>query len=63
MKLIKFIEALQLIIEVLKTALQEKQSLTKEAINEFLDYFVSTVPDYIKGKLLVSSCESQVILL
>ncbi len=44
---IKFLEALQLLIDVLKTALQEKLFLTKEAINEFLDYFVSTLPDYI----------------
>jgi len=55
---IKFLEALQLIIEVLKTALQEKLFLTKETINEFLDYFVSTLPDYIKVKLSVASCES-----
>lgn len=55
---IKFLEALQLIIEALKTALQEKLFLTKETINEFLDYFVSTLPDYIKAKLSVASCES-----
>ena len=55
---IKFLEALQLIIEALKTALQEKLFLTKETINEFLDYFVSSLPDYIKAKLSVTSCES-----
>lgn len=55
---IKFLEALQLIIEALKTALQEKLFLTKETISEFLDYFVSTLPDYIKVKLSVASCES-----
>lgn len=55
---IKFLEALQFIIEALKTALQEKLFLTKETINEFLDYFVSTLPDYIKAKLSVASCES-----
>ena len=55
---IKFLKALQLIIEALKIALQEKLLLTKETINEFLDYFVSTLPDYIKTKLAVASCES-----
>lgn len=55
---IKFLEALQLIIEALKTALQEKLFLTKETISEFLDYFVSSLPDYIKAKLSVASCES-----
>jgi hypothetical protein len=55
---IKFLEALQLIIEALKIALQEKLFLTKETINEFLDYFVSSLPDYIKAKLPVTSCES-----
>ena len=55
---IKFLEALELIIEALKTALQEKLFLTKETITGFLDYFVSTLPDYIKAKLSVASCES-----
>ena len=55
---IKFLEAQQLLIEALKTALQEKLFLTKETINEFLAYFVSTLPDYIKAKLSVVSCES-----
>lgn len=47
------------IIEALKTALQEKLFLTKETIDEFLSYFVSTLPDYIKLKLSVVSCESR----
>jgi hypothetical protein len=55
---IKFFEALLLILEALKTALQEKLFLTKETINEFLDYFVSTLPDHIKVNLSVISCES-----
>jgi len=55
---IKFLEALQLLINALKTALQEKLFLTKETINKFLDYFVSTLPEYIKAKLSVVSCES-----
>jgi hypothetical protein len=55
---IKFFEALQLIIEAIKLTLQKKLFLSKETINEFLSYFVSSLPDYIKAKLLVVSCES-----
>jgi len=55
---IKFVEALQLIIEALKVTLQEKLFLSKETINELLGYFVSSLPDYIKAKLSVVSCES-----
>ena len=55
---IKFFEALQLIIEALKFTLQKKLFLSKETIDEFLSYFVSSLPDYIKAKLLVVSCES-----
>ncbi|MEN2774098.1 IS4 family transposase, partial [Acetivibrio clariflavus] len=55
---IKFHEALQLIIEALKTTLQEKLLLTKETVNEFLNYFVTCLPVHIKAKLSVVSCES-----
>jgi len=55
---IKYFEALQLIIEALKLSLQEKLLLPKETINEFMSYFVSSLPDYIKAKLSVVSCES-----
>jgi len=33
-------------------------SLTEEAMNEFLDHFVSALPDYFKAKISISSCES-----
>jgi len=55
---IKFVEALQLIIEALKLTLQEKLLLPKETINEFMSYFISSLPYYIKAKLSVVSCES-----
>ena len=55
---IQFFEAIQIILELLKDALQEKFSLTKEQINSFLDYFISTLPAFIKEKLVFSSCES-----
>lgn len=48
---IKFIEALQLIMDLLKSALVEKLSLTKEQINELLEYFIVSLPAYFKAKL------------
>ncbi|MBU3177163.1 IS4 family transposase, partial [Clostridium estertheticum] len=55
---IQFFEAIQVILSLLKNALQEKLSLTKEQINSFLDYFIATLPLYIKERLLILSCES-----
>ncbi|KYH30050.1 transposase DDE domain protein [Clostridium tepidiprofundi DSM 19306] len=48
---IQFFDAIQLILDLLKSALYEKLSLTKEQINSFLDYFISTLPTFIKEKL------------
>jgi DDE family transposase len=48
---IQFFEAIQIILDLLKSALYEKLSLTKEQINSFLDYFISTLPTFIKEKL------------
>ena len=55
---IQFFEAIEIILELLKNALQEKLSLTKEQINSFLDYFISTLPTFIKERLVFLSCES-----
>lgn len=48
---IKFFEAIQIILDLLKAALYEKLSLTKTQINDFLEYFISTLPSFIKEKL------------
>lgn len=48
---IKFIEALQLIIDFLKSVLVEKLTLTKQQINELLEHFIVSLPAYFKGKL------------
>jgi hypothetical protein len=48
---IKFIEALQLIINLLKSVLVEKLSLTKQQINEILEHFIISLPAYFKEKL------------
>ncbi len=55
---IKFLEAIQVILNLLKSALYEKLSLSKTQINEFLDYFISTLPSFIKEKLAFLVCES-----
>ncbi|WP_010234108.1 hypothetical protein [Clostridium arbusti] len=55
---IQFFESIIIILELLKNALQEKLSLTKEQINLFLDYFISTLPAFIKEKLVFLSYES-----
>ncbi len=55
---IQFLEAIKIILELLENALQEKLSLTKEQINLFLDYFISTLPTFLKEKLVFFSCES-----
>jgi len=48
---IKFIEALQLIIDLLKSILGEKLLLTKQQIDELLEYFIVSLPAYFKDKL------------
>ena len=55
---IQFFEAIQVILSLLKNALQEKLSLTKEQINSFLNYFIATLPLFIKERLMILSCES-----
>jgi len=48
---IKFIEALQLIINLLKSVLVEKMSLTKQQVDELLQHFIVSLPAYFKEKL------------
>lgn len=55
---IQLIEAIQLIIDLLKNALAEKLCLDKTTISEFLDYFISSLPCFIKEKMVFLSCES-----
>jgi len=55
---IKFIEALQLIINLLKSVLLEKLSLTKQQIDELLEHFIASLPAYLKEKLAKVQWES-----
>nr|WP_132248354.1 transposase [Marinisporobacter balticus] len=55
---IHFACALQLIIDILKDALQDKLFLSKQQISEFIDFFISRLPDFFKEKMVFLSCES-----
>ena len=55
---IKFIEALQLILNLLKSVLLEKLSLTKQQIYELLEHFIASLPAYFKEKLAKLQWES-----
>jgi hypothetical protein len=55
---IQFIEAIQLIIDILKNALQQKLMISKEQISEFIDYFINALPVFLKEKLSLLFCES-----
>ena len=55
---IKFCEALQLIIDILKNVLSEKLILSKDIIDSIIDNFIEALPCYIKEKLSLFSCES-----
>jgi hypothetical protein len=55
---IQFIDAIQLIIDLLKNALYDKLMLSKEQISQFLDYFIAALPAFIKEKLVLLFCES-----
>lgn len=55
---IKFLEAMQIVIDTFNHTLQEKLFLSKEQVSELIDYFMSCLPTYIKEKLMLCSCES-----
>ena len=55
---IKFMEALLLIIDLLKQSLHDCLKITEEKINKLLDYFFGLLPNYIKEPLKILNCES-----
>ncbi|SHK53582.1 hypothetical protein SAMN02745912_03607, partial [Paramaledivibacter caminithermalis DSM 15212] len=55
---IKFFESISLILDLLKDALTEKLSLTKKQLNEFMNYFIASLPTVLKEKLAILCCES-----
>ncbi len=54
----KFIEALMLLIEILREGLRRLFNLSENKIEEFISNFIASLPLFIKGKLKVSMCES-----
>lgn len=55
---IKLASAMLLLIDLLKKALHEVLFLSEEKFQELFEYFVSSLPSYIKGLLGVQVCES-----
>jgi len=55
---INLIETLQLIINLLKSVLLEKISLTKQQIDKFLEHFIASLSAYFKEKLAKVQWES-----
>lgn len=55
---IKFAAAMFLIIDLFKSAVRDVLILTEEKFNELFDKFFASLPNYIKGLLGVSACES-----
>ena len=49
---IRFSEALQLLLTLLRDVLQEVMFLTKEQIDQLIDVFISKLPEYYKAKFL-----------
>lgn len=60
---IKFASAMLLLVDLLKSAIQEILLLTEEKFQEIFDYFMTSLPTYIKGLLGVQVCESWVTLM
>ncbi|MHB1419945.1 MAG: IS4 family transposase [Bacillota bacterium] len=55
---IKFASAILLLLDLLKRALQEVLLLTEEQFQKIFEYFITSLPTYIKGLLGVQVCES-----
>jgi len=55
---IKFASAILLLLDLLKRALQEVLLLTEEQFQKIFEYFIPSLPTYIKSLLGVQACES-----
>jgi len=55
---ISYAEALYTILEVLKNAVREYFSLREDKIDEFMNFFISSLPAFLKERLVFSCCES-----
>jgi len=55
---ISYAEALYTILEALKNAVREYFSLCEDKVEEFMDFFINSLPAFLKERLVFSSCES-----
>ena len=55
---LKFIEALFLLIDLFKQALNDCLKISQNKINQLLDYFIELLPNYIKEPLMILNSES-----
>ncbi|TEB17430.1 hypothetical protein Psfp_00654 [Pelotomaculum sp. FP] len=58
LKDISFAQAFQLILTMLKNTLRKYLTITDSALHGLIDDFISTLPEFLKGRLLLSSCKS-----
>ena len=55
---ITLMEALALLLELLKSTMKKVLSLSEEKVNELFSHFVNSLPVWLKGKALLLNCES-----
>ncbi|MCL6612275.1 MAG: transposase, partial [Peptococcaceae bacterium] len=55
---ISFLNALSLLLRLLKESLSKHLHLSEQKINEFLELFISSLPLFFKERLKISYCES-----
>ena len=51
-------EALALLLELFKSTMKEVLVLSEEKVKELLSYFVSSLPLWLREKMLLLNCES-----
>jgi len=55
---ITLMEALALLLELLKSTMKNFLVLSEDKVKELLIYFVNSLPAWLKGKVLLLNCES-----
>ncbi|NLJ05288.1 MAG: IS4 family transposase, partial [Exilispira sp.] len=55
---ITLMEALALLLELLKSTMKNFLVLSEDKVKELLIYFVNSLPAWLRGKVLLLNCES-----
>jgi len=55
---ITLMEALTLLLELLKSTVKQVLLLSEEKVKELLSYFVNSLPAWLREKVIVMNCES-----